>query len=100
MAREEELNTEEKNGKEILLLVSVIHAVRVLLPGDCIGEILNFQVGLQQFDVQQLALGGCLAIRPHLVQGQVPVVCLDESVHQQWIHIRILRLRLTSCYWA
>jgi hypothetical protein len=28
-----------------------------------------------------------------LVERQVAVVCFDESVHQRWIHIRILRLR-------
>lgn len=52
MAREEEVTTEEKSGKEILLLVGVVHAVRVLLPRNRIGKILNFQVGLQKFDVQ------------------------------------------------
>lgn len=78
-------------GEGPLLLVGVIHAIGVLLPGNGIGEILNFQVGLQKFDVQQLALGRGFAIRPHLIERQVAIMCLDESVHQQWIHIRILR---------
>ena len=99
MAREEELITERLIEEESVL-VGVVHAVGVLLARDLVGEELDFQVGLQQLDVHQLAFGSVATIGPHHLQGHVPVMRLDKSMHQLWIHIRILRLGDTVCYWA
>lgn len=75
------------------MLVGEVHAVGILLARDRPGEVLDLQVRLEQFDVQHLALRGVRAVRSHQVERQIAVVRLDESVHQQRIHVSHCALR-------
>jgi len=82
MARAEEVTTEDSVvRKRSSVLVSVVHAIRVLGSGDRLRKILDFQVRLQQFNVHDFALGSVSALCADQVQRNIPVVCLDEPVH-------------------
>ena len=81
------------------MLVGVVHSVGVLNAGDLIGVMLNFQVGLQEFDVHDLALLGITAIGAHDFQGKVPIMRFNKSLHQPG-HKRILFLLIDSDYRA
>ena len=61
--------------------IGEVHAVGVLYAGNLVGAILYFQVSAKDFDVHQFLLLRSRAIHPGLVQRQVTVMRLDESVH-------------------
>ena len=63
------------------MLVGEIHAVGVLLARDLGGIVLDFEVGLEDLDVQDLALGSVTTIGADAVEGEIAVMRFDESLH-------------------
>jgi hypothetical protein len=81
------------------VLVGVIHAIGILDAGDLVGEMLDFEICLQNLDMQQLAFFGVTAVGASTVEGEIPIMRLYESLHQS-IHEQILFRASPSSYWA
>jgi len=55
-----------------------IHAIGKLQTGNLAGVVLHFQVGLQNLDIDDLALCRAVALRPDIFQGEVAIMGFDE----------------------
>lgn len=60
--------------------VCEVHAVGVLEAGDDLGAVLDFEVGLHDFDVVELALLGGFETAAATVEREVTIVGLDKAV--------------------
>ena len=76
-------NMRRKPGSSVL--VGVIHAIGILDAGDLVGDMLDFEVCLENLDMQQLAFFGVTAVGASTVEGEVPIMRLYESLHQSII---------------
>jgi hypothetical protein len=73
-----------------LVAFGEIHAVSELQSGYLAGAVVHFQVGLEQFDVDHLALHGALTLSADAVQGQIAIMGFDELTHDGIHDARIL----------
>ncbi len=68
------------------MTIGEVHAVCVLLSSDCVGEVLDLEISLEQFDVHEFALRGVPAIGTHQVKRKVSIMRFDKPLHQARIH--------------
>jgi len=61
------------------LHISEVHSVGILQAGDDFGTILDFQVGLHEFNVHNLALGGPIAFSTEPIKLEVSVVSKEKA---------------------
>src|SRR5262245_45638868 len=60
-----------------------VHAISELQAGNLARPMLHFQIGLEQFDVDHLALHGGYAFGAHAVQGEIAVMGFDELAYDR-----------------
>src|SRR5512146_1195685 len=68
------MTAEELECSSRSVLVGEIHSVGVLLARDLGGVVLDFEVGLEDLDVQDLALGGVATVGADAVEGEIAVM--------------------------
>ena len=69
-----------------LVHVRKIHPGNELQPGNLPCVVMHFQVGFHDGDVNELTLGGILALYSHAVQFQITVMSEDEFVDYGGVH--------------
>jgi hypothetical protein len=63
-----------------LVLIDVIVAVGVLHSGNLAGTVLDFEIGFEDFDVDEFALHGVGTLGACEIKSKVAVVSEDETV--------------------